>query len=277
VNPQDRPIDRDKIILADDPPMMRADRPDVPGVAPIRHIESGPPGILPDVVRYVGRMPKASAQAETRDTRVRLVRAAQHVIAEDGWAAVTTRRVAARAEVNPGLVHYHFAGVADLQREAVSAVLKEMGSAASEAIPNGSLTEVGLRDLLTGWLDLQSTDPTAAAVLQEGSMACLHDESLREEIRRMLSTFRDAIQRWLADTGHSPQDARRLAVLTTAALDGVALHNQIDPAVDPTDVIEPLLALTAATTAPLPARTPAPPSAAPAAPQPVADPHEETT
>jgi len=40
--------------------------------------------------------------------------AAAELIAERGWGAVTTRMVAERAGLRPGLVHYHFDSVTDL-------------------------------------------------------------------------------------------------------------------------------------------------------------------
>ncbi len=63
-------------------------------------------------------MPKCSRTGADPSTSERLAAAAVQLIAEDGWAAVTTRRVAERAGVNQGLVHYHYGSVAALRREA---------------------------------------------------------------------------------------------------------------------------------------------------------------
>jgi AcrR family transcriptional regulator len=202
-------------------------------------------------------MPKAIAQDAGTDTRERLLRAARRVMAEQGWSAVTTRGVAAAADVNPGLVHYHFGSVADLRREAVTSVLRDLGAGAATAMPGGEVTAAGLRELLTSWLEEQRRDPQASAVLMHGSLACLHDAALREEVRSMLAGYRAATQQWLTGQGHPPDSAREISVLISAALDGVFLHSLIDPGTDPTDIIEPLLHLAAA---PPPTAAPPPPS-----------------
>lgn len=51
---------------------------------------------------------------ETVTSRTRLVDAAEALMREDGYAAVTTRRVAAKAGLKPQLVHYHFDTMDDL-------------------------------------------------------------------------------------------------------------------------------------------------------------------
>ncbi|MFC7618017.1 TetR/AcrR family transcriptional regulator [Actinokineospora soli] len=77
-------------------------------------------------------------------TRDRLLSAALALIPEVGWSAVTTRAVAERAGVKPGLVHYHFPTVPDL------------------------LTAAALTfctDFATHWLDLLTDAPDAATGL----------------------------------------------------------------------------------------------------------------
>ena len=49
-----------------------------------------------------------------RATRQRLLKAAVALVGEVGWNGVTTRLVAKRADVSPGVVHYHYASVTDL-------------------------------------------------------------------------------------------------------------------------------------------------------------------
>lgn len=47
-------------------------------------------------------------------TRTALIQATAQVMLEEGYAAATSRRVAARAGVKPALVHYHFPSMDDL-------------------------------------------------------------------------------------------------------------------------------------------------------------------
>jgi AcrR family transcriptional regulator len=52
--------------------------------------------------------------AETSATRALIVQAAEGLIREEGYAAVSTRRIAARAGLKPSLVHYYFPTTDDL-------------------------------------------------------------------------------------------------------------------------------------------------------------------
>ena len=52
--------------------------------------------------------------AETSATRARIIEATADLIREEGYAAVSTRRVAARAGLKPSLVHYYFPTTDDL-------------------------------------------------------------------------------------------------------------------------------------------------------------------
>ena len=54
----------------------------------------------------------------SEQTRVRLLRAAAELIAEQGWGAVRTRAVAERAGLPHGTVSYHFRGKQELLTEA---------------------------------------------------------------------------------------------------------------------------------------------------------------
>ena len=55
--------------------------------------------------------------AESSSTRAALIEAAYALMHEEGYAAVTSRRVAARAELKPQLVHYYFRSMDDLYLE----------------------------------------------------------------------------------------------------------------------------------------------------------------
>jgi AcrR family transcriptional regulator len=56
--------------------------------------------------------PKSSGRDSA--TRQALIRATAQVMLEEGYAAATSRRVAARAGVKPALVHYYFPSMDDL-------------------------------------------------------------------------------------------------------------------------------------------------------------------
>ncbi|WP_231991179.1 TetR/AcrR family transcriptional regulator [Mycobacterium ulcerans] len=68
-------------------------------------------------------MPTAAERGA--QTRAALMAAAVAVIAERGWGAATTRMVAERAGLPPGLVHYHFASLNDLLIDAALQAARE--------------------------------------------------------------------------------------------------------------------------------------------------------
>ena len=69
------------------------------------------PAVGRDLVTRISRSPSSS------DARDRLLDAAERLLAAEGGGALTTRRIAAEAGVNHGLVHYHFGTVDDLVAE----------------------------------------------------------------------------------------------------------------------------------------------------------------
>ncbi|MGN2639965.1 TetR/AcrR family transcriptional regulator [Nocardia takedensis] len=52
--------------------------------------------------------PERVGRAHSAATRGALLDAAEQIMLEEGYAAVSSRRLAARAGVNPGLVYYHY-------------------------------------------------------------------------------------------------------------------------------------------------------------------------
>lgn len=52
--------------------------------------------------------------AETSATRARIIEATRQLIGDEGYGAVSTRRVAARAGLKPSLIHYYFPTTDDL-------------------------------------------------------------------------------------------------------------------------------------------------------------------
>ncbi|MGA3146932.1 MAG: helix-turn-helix domain-containing protein, partial [Acidimicrobiales bacterium] len=78
--------------------------------------------------------------SEDSKTRIRLLDAAELLLLEEGYAAVTSRRVAARAGLKPQLVHYYFRTMDDLFLEVFRRRAEENVARAERAIAaDGSL------------------------------------------------------------------------------------------------------------------------------------------
>lgn len=148
-----------------------------------------------------------------------LVRAAQQLIAEDGWAAATTRRVAERAGVRPGVVHYHVGAIDDLRRRAVLTGVRELFAA---PLAEGGDPVATLLDALAAL----PNDDTRLRLLHESLPAAGHDEELREGLVELLGQFRAVLAQRLGD---APPD---VAALVSVAVDGYLLQRTLDPDLD---------------------------------------------
>jgi AcrR family transcriptional regulator len=175
-------------------------------------------------------VPKASAQ-QTGGTRERLVEAAAALVAEQGWSAVTTRAVAERAGVNPGLVHYHFDSIEDLRV-----------TASTSAVERALDTLAGLQGGRSVVESLGAAIEAMIAETRDGPMAVLtaellvragRDDRIRDWMAGLLARLRaelgSAIRGGIGRGELEPVDPEALAVLLAAIVDGLLLHVIADP------------------------------------------------
>jgi AcrR family transcriptional regulator len=168
-----------------------------------------------------------TAAARGRQVREQLRRAAVELIAECGWRAVTTRKVADRAGVGAGLVHYHFDSVQALLRDAALGLMREMVEQAGEQMDRAADAAEGMR-LVLGALDAHTgTDPVSLVFL-ETYLAATRDAALGAEVAGVVTGFRERVGHWLDRCG--TPDPQRTAAVLAAAVDGLLLHRGLDPA-----------------------------------------------
>ena len=134
----------------------------------------------------IGVTPAASPRrigAVDSKTRVRLLDAAELLLLEEGYAAVTSRRVAARAELKPQLVHYYFRTMDDLFLEVFRRRAEENVARVEQAIAiDGSLR--------TLWK--LNADPRGARFNIEFVALANHRKAIRTEIARYAERYRAA-------------------------------------------------------------------------------------
>jgi AcrR family transcriptional regulator len=134
--------------------------------------------------------------AEDSANRRALLDAAQALMLEEGYAAVTSRRVAARAGLKPQLVHYYFRTMDDLflalVRRGAEQNLERCTRALAEPRPLRALWEL-------------SNDPAGTAFTMELSALANHRKAIRAELADYAERFRriqvDAMQAVLARSG----------------------------------------------------------------------------
>jgi len=143
--------------------------------------------------------PKRRIGAEDSKTRVQLLDAAEQLLIEEGYAAVTSRRVGAKAGLKPQLVHYYFRTMDDLfleifRRRAEANVLR-----VARAVQGGA----SLRSL---WQ--LNADPRGAVFSIEFAALANHRSAVKEEVARYAERFRaaqvDALSHALGAAGVTP-------------------------------------------------------------------------
>jgi AcrR family transcriptional regulator len=121
--------------------------------------------------------------AEDSKTRARLLDAAEQLLLDEGYAAVTSRRVAAKADLKPQLVHYYFRTMDDLFIE----VFRRRAEQNLERIDRAVAADSSLRSL---W-ELNA-DPRGASFMIEFVALAKHRNELRAEIARYAERHREA-------------------------------------------------------------------------------------
>lgn len=135
--------------------------------------------------------------------RVVLLDAAEQLLLEEGYAAVTSRRVAEQAGLKPQLVHYYFRTMDDL----FLAVFRRMAEAGLEVLVKALASPQPLWAL---WRF--STQPEATRLTMEFMGLANHRKALRAEIIYYAERFREeqnnaiaaALQRYGFETRDIP-------------------------------------------------------------------------
>lgn len=142
--------------------------------------------------------------AEDSATRAALLDAAQALMMEEGYAAVTSRKVAARAGLKPPLVHYYFRTMDDLfvalVRRGAEETRQRQDAALASDQPLWALWEM-------------TTHPAGRTVITEIAALANHRKALRTEVASLARTLRDAqiaaltpiLARYGAGTDLSPE------------------------------------------------------------------------
>jgi AcrR family transcriptional regulator len=141
-------------------------------------------------------------------TRAQLLDAAERLLLDEGYAAVTSRRVGAAAGLKPQLVHYYFRTMDDLFLEVFRRRAEANLARAEEALA----ADPSLRTLWS-----LNNDPRGAAFSIELTALANHRKELRAEIARSAERFRalqlQALTRALADAGVDADQLPPIAAL----------------------------------------------------------------
>ncbi len=162
-------------------------------------------------------------RAATEEKLSRLLDVTEEIILEDGYAAVSSRSVAAKAGIQAPLVHYYFPTIDDL----FVAVLRRRSEPTVERM-SAALTSP---EPLRAWWELAS-DPRGTALLLELIAAANHRPALKAEVGRVAREVRqmqvDALASLLGEYGLDIDEFP--PPLVAAAMQGLAFALVADEA-----------------------------------------------
>lgn len=166
----------------------------------------------------------ATAADRGREVRERLLHAAVELIPRHGWSAVSTRMVAERAGVTPGLVHYHFASVQALLSEAALRTIRELIGGIPSLLDDARGARQALNILFATLDSYQGRDPFSL-LMAETYLAATRNEQLRASLAAVVTEFRTELATTMERLG--VRDAAGSAAVLAAAIDGVVLHRAL--------------------------------------------------
>jgi AcrR family transcriptional regulator len=108
-------------------------------------------------------------------TRVNILAAAQRVLASDGYAAFTTRAVAAAAGIKPGNLAYHYKTKRDLLRAVITGMTADYARQIDDFLNTRSADDGSGFAELVAWLIRDSTTRDTSRLGRELWAMALHD------------------------------------------------------------------------------------------------------
>ncbi|WP_086819134.1 TetR/AcrR family transcriptional regulator [Allokutzneria sp. NRRL B-24872] len=160
------------------------------------------------------------------EVRERLTEAAAELIVELGWSGVSTRVLAERAGVTPGLVHYHFSSLQALLTEAAVGALRRMVDGLGALLEQAQTPEDVVEHLTATMSEHSGIDPMSLLV-SETFLATTRDAELRSAVAAVLADFRAGLSARFAELGVEAPEAT--AAVLASTVDGLLLHRALLP------------------------------------------------
>jgi AcrR family transcriptional regulator len=167
---------------------------------------------------------KRRVGAEQSATRRTILDATQELMVENGYAAVSARRVAAKAGVKPALVQYYFPTMDELllalYRRSADQVAERQQEALASVRPLHALWEL-------------TADAGRTALGLEFMALANHRETIRAELARYAARSRDlqaeALSRLLSERGLDPESfpAGGVSLLLGGAARGLVMEQNL--------------------------------------------------
>jgi AcrR family transcriptional regulator len=168
--------------------------------------------------------------------RDELVTAATRVIAREGVAAATTRRIAAEAGLPLGTLHYWFASKDDLLAAVIEAALTdlELAAAATQTLKRDRDAPDLLAAFRAAWHVVVTDEPGRQLSLFEMTTMALRTDGMSELAARQYGSYRrtatETVKLWYDKAGvELPGGVEALGQLVQTVFDGTTIAWLADP------------------------------------------------
>jgi AcrR family transcriptional regulator len=158
--------------------------------------------------------------------RERILAAGLEVLKSDGYAGLTTAKVAARASQNKALIGYHYGSkqglVAAVAREVTEQITAEVVGGLGEPRTAAELVE----GLVAGIWSVIERDERLGRVYFDLASHSVVEPPVREMLSEMKANFRATLRELLdqIDDGPTPRERDAVAVYLMAGVEGLALE-----------------------------------------------------
>jgi AcrR family transcriptional regulator len=139
------------------------------------------------------RLPRSGSRASGKRTRVEILRAAKHVLATDGYARFTLRRVASEASLTVGNLAYHYPSKHELVRALIMLLIGEYRTqVATHMRSTPSKSPRAFRSLLS-WLMRDSVSTQTSRLFREFWTIALHDPFIAKAIDTFYAEVQETV------------------------------------------------------------------------------------
>jgi TetR/AcrR family transcriptional repressor of bet genes len=158
--------------------------------------------------------------------RERVLQAGLDVLKADGYAGLTTAKVAARSGQNKALIGYHFGSKQGL----VAAVSRELAQSITEEVTGGLDRTETVADVVSGALDglwrVMDRDERLARLYFDLAAVSVVDPEVRDVMREMKASWRQVTAELLtaAEDGPAERDAEAASIYVLAGIEGLVLE-----------------------------------------------------
>jgi AcrR family transcriptional regulator len=158
--------------------------------------------------------------------RERILEAGLEVLKADGYAGLTTAKVAARSGQNKALIGYHFGSKQGL----VAAVGRELAESITEEVLGGLGRTDTVADVVRGVMDglwrVMDRDERLARLYFDLAAVSVVEPDVREVMREMKASWREVTAGLLvaAEDGPRKRDAEAAGIYVLAGIEGLVLE-----------------------------------------------------